>query len=153
MAAKVVRLENFSKELREFSKSNVEDQRKAVVAGVIKSLPDLVRASPIDTGQYAASWNFTETENSIILGNFAPHAPIIEHGARPFTPPIAPLLAWAKRVLQSPSQPPDYDSEVWALAKGTQNKIKAEGMKPRNVLEKMMPTILDNIRIEMTRVR
>lgn len=152
MSTKVVRLENFSQELKEFSKATIEEQRKAVAGGVMKSLPDLVAASPVDTGQYAASWDFTMTEQSAILGNFAPHAPIIEKGARPFTPPIAPLLAWAKRVLQNPSQPPDYDSEVWALAKGVQKKITEEGMQPKNVLEKMLPTIIENIRMELERV-
>lgn len=153
MSTKVVRLENFANELKEFSKATLEEQRQAVVGGVMKSLPDLVAASPVDTGQYAASWNFTETENSVILGNYAPHAPIIEKGARPFTPPIAPLLAWAKRVLKNPSQPPDYDSEVWALARGVQNKIAAEGMQPRNILERMLPTIIENIRTELAGVR
>lgn len=151
MSGKVVRLENFSHELKEFMGKDLEERKKAVTSGVLKSLPDLVAASPVDTGQYAASWQFTPTETSVILGNFAPHAPIIEHGARPFTPPIGPLLAWAKRVLKSPSQPPDYDSEVWALAKGTQNKIAREGMQPRNILEKMIPTIIENIRQELAR--
>lgn len=151
--SKVVRLENFAKELKEFGKATVEQQRQAVVGGMLASLPDLVAASPVDTGQYAASWDFTVTETSAILGNFAPHAPIIEKGARPFTPPIKPLLAWAKRVLQDPSQPPDYSSKVWALAKGVQNKIAVEGMKPRNILEKMIPKIVENIRAELENVR
>lgn len=149
MSTKVVRLENFAHELKEFSKATLQEQRKAVASGVLRSLPDLVAASPVDTGQYAASWQFTETENSVILGNFAPHAPIIEKGARPFTPPIGPLLAWAKRVLKSSSQPPDYESKVWALAKGVQKKIAEQGMQPRNILEKMLPTIIENIRLEL----
>jgi hypothetical protein len=145
-------LENLARELRESNKERIEDYKKAVIKGVARSIPDLVRASPVDTGLYAASWDFTVEETGVILGNFAPHAAIIEAGARPFTPPIKPLLAWAKRVLKSSSQPPDYDSEVWALAVGTQKKIAAEGMKPRNVLEKMLPTIIENIKSELKRV-
>jgi len=153
VSTKVVRLENFAKELREFGKATLEQQKQAVAGGVMNSMRDLVAASPVDTGQYAASWDFTMTEQSAILGNYAPHAPIIEKGARPFTPPIGPLLAWAKRVLKSPSQPPDYDSEVWGLAKGIQKKISEEGMKPRNILEKMLPKIIENIRRELDSVR
>jgi hypothetical protein len=149
MATKTVRLENFAKEIREFSSATIQQQRAAVVGGIIKSIPDLVAASPVDTGRYAASWNFTESERSVILGNSAPHAPIIEKGARPFTPPIGPLLAWAKRVLQSSSQPPDYDSEVWGLARGVQNKIAQHGMKPRNILENALPMIIENIKNEL----
>lgn len=149
MSVKTVKLENFAQELKEFSEATLEQQKKAVVSGIVKSIPDLVANSPVDTGQYAASWDFTETEKSVILGNYAPHAPIIEKGARPFTPPIAPLLAWAKRVLQDTSQPPNYSPEVWNLARGVQNKIAREGMRPRNVLENMIPRIIANIKQEL----
>lgn len=152
MAVKTVKLENFADVLRKDTKVRIADYKKAIVKGVVRSIPDLVKASPVDTGLYAASWDFTVSEEEVILGNFAPHAPIIESGARPFTPPIRPLLAWAKRVLNSPSQPPDYDNEVWALAKGTQNKIAAEGMKPRNVLRNQIPTIISNIKKELKQI-
>lgn len=151
MPTKTVKLENFANEIEAFGKATIERQQRAVVGGVIRSVPMLVKSSPVDTGQYAASWDFTITEKSAILGNFAPHASIIESGARPFTPPIAPLLAWSKRVLKSPSQPPDYDSEVWGLARGTQQKIARVGMKPRNILEKAIPKIIANIKEELSR--
>jgi hypothetical protein len=153
LANKTVKLENFAQELKEFSEATVEQQKYAIVSGIVRSVPELVENSPVDTGQYAASWDFTETEKSIILGNYAPHAPIIEKGARPFTPPLAPLLAWAKRVLKDPSQPPNYSSDVWSLAKAVQNKIAREGIEPRNVLENMLPKIIDNIKEELKRVR
>ena len=150
--AKTVKLGDLSRELDEFTKKSLQEQQKAVANGMLKSLPELVKNSPIDTGQYASSWDFTVNEKEAVLGNFAPHAPIIELGARPFTPPLAPLLAWAKRVLKSPSQPPNYDDEVWALARGTQKKIEREGMKPRNILEKSIPMIIENIKKEFERV-
>lgn len=152
MGAKTVLLKNFARELEGFTKATLKEQQDAVANGVMRSAADLIAASPVDTGQYAASWDFTIGEKSAILGNYAPHAPIIEKGARPFTPPLRPLLAWAKRVLKSPSQPPDYDSDVWGLAIGTQKKIAAEGMQPRNVLEKQMPKIIENIRKELEKI-
>ena len=152
MAVKTVKLEDFGKELIEFRKASIDKQKFAVTSGMLRSIPDLVKASPVDTGLYAQSWSFTLLEKSAIIGNFAPHAPIIERGARPFVPPIAPLLAWAKRVLQDPSQPPDYSSEVWALAKGTQNKIARVGMKPKHILEKSIPMIIENIKKEFESV-
>jgi hypothetical protein len=148
MATKVVNLKDFSKELGEFTKASLEMQRAAVTRGVARSIPDLVAASPVDTGRYASSWSFTETETSAILGNTAPHSAMIEYGSRPFTPPIRPLLEWAKRVLQDPSQPPNYSSEVWALAKGTQKKIAKYGMEPKAILENAIPKIIENIRLE-----
>jgi len=152
VATKTVKLQDLSSELKKDSKLRLEDQKKAVIKGMIRSVPSLVKNSPIDTGDYANSWDFSIEEKRAIIGNFAPHAPIIERGARPFTPPITPLLAWAKRVLNSSSQPPNYDSEVWALARGVQNKIAKEGMKPRNVLEKEIPNIIENIRAELKKL-
>ena len=150
MAIKVS-LGGLGKELEKLAKEAPKRIREGVILGVAKSIPDLVRDSPIDTGLYAASWDFTVEEKSVILGNYAPYAGIIEVGARPFTPPIGPLLAWAKRVLGDPSQPPDYSPEVWGLARGTQAKISREGMQPRNILERNLPKIIKNIKEEVLR--
>lgn len=148
-ADEIVPLSDFSKRLGEFNEDELLPlQKKAVIRGIAKSIPDLVAASPVDTGLYAQSWDFTYDEKSAILGNYAPHAAIIEYGARPFTPPIGPLLAWAKRVLQDPSQPPNYSSQVWALAKGTQNKIAEKGISPKHVLENQLDAIIRNIKQE-----
>ena len=144
-----VELKDFSKVLEEFSEKHISELRKGVVSGIAKSIPDLVRASPVDTGLYAQSWDFTSDEEKAVLGNYAPHAPIIEFGARPFTPPIKPLLEWAKRVLQDSSQPPEYSDQVWSLARGTQNKISQVGMAPKHILQNAIPQILENIRSEL----
>jgi hypothetical protein len=58
-------------------------------------------------------------------------------------------LEWAKRVLQDPSQPPDYSPDVWALAKGTQKKIANVGIAPKHVLQNALPFIIENIRQEL----
>jgi len=150
--AKTVNLGEFSKELGDFKDKALEDIKVAFAKGAVSSIPNLVRNSPVDTGLYASSWDFTIDEKRMILGNFAPHAPIIERGARPFTPPITPLLAWAKRVLKDSSQPPRYSEKVWALARGVQQKIQREGMKPRRILEKNLPMIIENIKQEIAKI-
>ncbi len=149
---KKVELKDFAEALQKFSDKSIAQKKKAVILGIQKSLPDLVAASPVDTGYYAQSWDMHITETSAVLGNYAPYASIIENGARPHMCPIAPLLAWAKRVLKSPSQPPDYDSEVWGLARGVQRKIAEQGQAPKHVLENMIPTIIKNIKEELRRV-
>lgn len=157
---KVIDLEDFSKELGNFAELSLQQKREAVGRGIAKSIPDLVAASPVDTGLYAASWDFRVEERSAILGNYAPYAGIIEYGARPFTPPLVPLLAWAKRVLtgqknadghtiQTGQPETDYSPEVWALAKAVQKKIAARGMFPRHIMENAIPGIIENIREEM----
>jgi len=144
------------KELAGIIKAEPERQQKEIIQatrmGLLRSIPMMAERSPVDTGAYASSWDLSETEKSIILGNFAPHASIIEFGARPFTPPIVPLLQWAKRVLKDPSQPPYYSPEVRALAYGTRAKIQDEGMKPRRVLEYAIPDIIKNIEKEFKKI-
>jgi hypothetical protein len=143
---KTVNLKDFAKELNVRTKEEAERLRVAILDGCLESIPQLVKDSPVDTGLYAQSWEVTKTEMGAMLENHAPHSAIIEYGARPFTPPIAPLLAWAKRVLKDPSQPPKYSSHVWALAKYTQNKIAEKGMQPKHILENAIPMIIENIK-------
>ena len=159
MNTKQIDLEDFSRELGDFATRSLEEKRKAVAKGLARSIPMLVKESPVDTGLYAASWDFKMHEKSAILGNYAPYAGIIEYGARPFTPPLGPLLAWAKRVLTGQKnsegktiqtgQPGDYSPEVWALAKHTQQKIAKFGMQPRHIMENAIPKIIENIKQEM----
>ena len=152
MGVKTVALQDFAKELGAYTEKQIEELKHATLLGIAASVPHLVETSPVDTGLYAQSWDFREEEFGAVLGNFAPHSPIIEFGARPFTPPIGPLLAWAKRVLRDGSQPPDYSPEVWRLAKGTQKKISEVGMKPRAVMEQAIPVIIENIKAEYQRM-
>lgn len=149
---KVVALKDFAKELGAFTDKQKENLSKATLLGMAATMPHLVQSSPVDTGLYAQSWDFKKEEWGAIIGNYAPHSPIIEFGARPFTPPIKPLLAWAKRVLRDASQPPDYSSAVWALAKGTQKKIAEHGMEPKAVLENAIPVIIENIKQEFKKL-
>lgn len=152
MPVKRVNLRDFAEELGKWSEKHIEDLKAGARRGIFRSFPGLIEASPVDTGLYAASWDFTETEDKMILGNLAPHAPIIEIGARPFRPPLRPLLAWAKRVLRDPSQPPNYSPQVWRLAVGTQKKIEQVGMGPRHVMRNQIPNILENIRKEWQKI-
>lgn len=163
---KVVDLKNFAKELGVWSNNSIKELRNATARGIERSIPDLVAASPVDTGLYAASWDMTVQETAVILGNYAPYAGVIEYGARPFKPPIGPLLQWAKRVLQSKSQPltkqevastgksdlSGYDSDVWALAISVQKKIEEHGIAPRHIMENAIPGILKRIKEEMQKL-
>jgi hypothetical protein len=140
-----VSLEKFSGELKEYAEKDIEKYKKSVIDALLKNLQTVVKSSPIDTGLYAQSWDLIIEEKQALLGNYAPHAPIIEFGARPFRPPLKPLLDWARRVLNKP----EFDEHVWALAKYTQGKIEREGMKPRHILTNALDLILNDIRINL----
>jgi len=158
--AKVVSLNELADELEAYTKSQIEDLKAATVRGIARSIPLLVERSPVDTGLYAQSWDFTATEYGAILGNYAPYSGVIEYGMRPgHWVPIEPLLAWAKRVLTNTQgndgkpiktgQPESgYSDEVVALARGTQRKIYERGLLPRHVMRDAIPEIIENIKRE-----
>lgn len=150
---KTINLREFPGLIPKYWETQKDKIRAAVGNGIMKSLADIVRNTPVDTGLMAQSWDFTIEETKAIIGNYAPHAPVVEYGARPFTPPILPLLAWAKRVLQDPSQPPNYSDAVRALAYHTRAKIQHEGMSPNNIMEKSLPDIIRNIKEELRAIR
>lgn len=161
---KTVNLKDFSRELGELSKTQIKTLTEITYEALWKSIPDLVAASPVDTGQYAASWSVERpSEFQMWIGNYAPHAPIIEHGARPYSPPIGPLLEWARRVLQKgpaidtesggaimgPAprtyDPDQYPEDVRRLAFAVQAKIRERGMEPRHILENQIPKIIERV--------
>lgn len=142
---KVISLEKFSDELGSYMKDNIKLYKQAVIKALTDALPRLVEKSPVDTGLFAQSWHLDVNEQNAMLGNFAPHAPIIEYGARPFTPPLGPLLNWAKRVLKKS----EVDDDCYALARYTQMKISEHGMKPRHILTNEIDIIVNDIRQNM----
>jgi len=167
---KTVRLEDFAAELGKLTDGQVETLKNITYNGLLRAVPMLVAESPVDTGQYASSWAVERnSEDLMSIGNYAPHAAIIEHGARPFVPPIGPLLEWARRVLgegppkdsesgrsiqgpqRGPVDPSAYSPEVRALAYATRNKIREVGMRPRHILENMIPKIIAEVVAEFKR--
>ncbi len=53
--------------------------------------------APIDRGELINSVDTTFVPDGAIVSVDAPHAAIMEYGARPFRPPLAPILEWVKR--------------------------------------------------------
>jgi hypothetical protein len=65
----------------------------------------LSRSGPVDTRQYRHGWEVRRTMRSAVKGggfdtyaiNTTPYSGVIEQGARPFWPPLEPLVEWARR--------------------------------------------------------
>ena len=142
---KVVPLDKFADELRKYSEKSVNDFKVSVVDSLYEYLPQIVAKSPVDTGLYAQSWRVEVTDKNAYIGNFAPYAPIIEFGTRPFTPPLGPLLEWARRVLKKA----EIDGDCYALAVGVQKKFQEKGMEPKHILTDSLPEIVENIARKM----
>ena len=145
MAVKEITMKEFPKEFRKLIKEFPELAMLATFEACLAYLPVLIEKTPKDTGEMASSWDIVKTDASVIIGNFAPHAPIVIYGARPFKPPLKPLLEWAKRVLKDGSQPPKYSDRVWALAIHTQKKIEEKGIKPNAFFEDGIKEIINLI--------
>lgn len=149
---KIVPLDKFSGELKKYSEKSIEVYKQTVVETLVDSMAMLVESSPVDTGLYAQSWRMDVNEKRALLGNISPHAAVIEFGARPFTPPLGPLLNWARRALKKP----ELDDHCWALAKYVQNKISEEGMEPKHILgdaiEKITEDILSRLKTKLGKV-
>lgn len=147
-----VDLKDLSKKFDEASEEIKAAMVRGLESGVMRGQVIVMKESPVDTGLYRSSWQTQKiADGHMQLGNSAPHAPAIEFGTRPHKPPLAPLLAWAKRVLKDPSQPPNYSAEVRGLAVGVQKKIEREGQAPRHVLTNAIPKIIDAVNEEVKR--
>ncbi len=76
---------------------------KARAVQSIREVPSFnsdVQFAPIDfgaAGGMLGSYTVENVSDGAVLENQAPHAAIQEFGTRPFTPPMAPLKAWAER--------------------------------------------------------
>lgn len=105
----------------------MRNQQKAIERGVLRAktlgLTILVERSPVDQGQLRAAWRITE--DGII--NDAPHAGIVENGARPHPVGPAGILAltdWAMRHGATDEQ------EAEAIAHAIAWKIRHHGQAP-----------------------
>ena len=143
---KKVEVREFSRVFKKFGEKLGEEFKTIVADNVVSAIPRLVEQSPVDTGELSSSWDWEASKEKISLGNFAPHASFIEFGVRPHKPPIGPLLAWAKRKLKDPSQPPEYSPRVWSLARGVQKKIEERGQEPHHILQNEIEVIVENIK-------
>ena len=157
---------------------------KALRGGVVQGLQnaglhlerdvvvEIERKKVVDTGELKQSVTTTKTKNGAIVSVNAPHAAVMEYGARPFTPPFAPILAWVKRKQLLPIGPrttpqpaklrpgasgpvfrerayvknreeEDQKQIAWAIV----NKIKREGIQPRGYFAaalQLLPSYLDD---------
>lgn len=64
---------------------------------VVEEIQQTTPYAAVDTGELMRSVDTTFVDDGAIVTVAAPHAGVMEWGARPFKPPIAPLVEWVKR--------------------------------------------------------
>jgi hypothetical protein len=123
--------------------------RKAAKAASLRLKTHLVRESDkkgiTHTGVYKGG--FRATDNSVV--NDAPHAGIVELGARPH--PVSKegreaIKRWAMTKLGLSAE--DAESAAWGIA----NKIRKEGQVGRYVMRDAVPMALEFYKKELTRL-
>lgn len=144
---------------------------QAAHEAALKTLRVVKRASPVDRGDYKAGWTVKRKRRSTgavetHLRNDSPHAGIIESGARPFWPPLEPLLRWAERkagdlalsgrfdllpsawrenkktgrvTYKGPASLRTDHEAVFEFAVGVQRKIARKGIQGRFIMKKALP--------------
>jgi len=104
----------------------------------------------VDTGLYKASWEARETADGAEVTNGAPYAGVIEEGARPFTPPLDPILAWAERkagdlgIAPAPfrgrsSLTDPQRQAARQIARAIQRKFARDGIAPKYPMKSQLP--------------
>jgi hypothetical protein len=81
----------------------------------------LVKASPVDQGQFKNAWEVQKDEAGARIENLAPHAGIVERGARPHKVSAAgveALRAWVKRNLSA-----EVKGLAWVARKHAKNDV------------------------------
>lgn len=122
---------------------------RAMLRAAHRGMPIVVKATPSDRGTARAAWQVRKRFNKhgtpigADLYNSAPHAGILEMGARPHWPPLMPILRWVvrkfglqlnqkgKRSFESFDEVP-YGT--YLVARAIQKKIAQKGSKAHRMV-------------------
>ena len=114
----------------------------------------------VDTGLFKSSWEVIPGSGTrpTELRNDAPYAGVLEQGARPFWPPLAPLIEWARRKAaviglvpaskggRPSSYTGDEESRIRSFARAVQRAIARRGFKPTWIMRGRLGFARDQMR-------
>lgn len=165
MSTFVVTPEKLSEILREQAREFPQAVRKGMVAAARRGQAHMPKKTPTDMGQLRNSWRLRQVPD-VALMNDAPHAGIVELGARPHKVSDAGMLAleeWALRHAEVIAAFQDdgkgrmrtREEAARAAAHAIAWKIRHEGQKPtyflRNELERLTSFVPAEIAREMAK--
>jgi hypothetical protein len=129
------------------NKARVELAHNAIRVAAERTRTLLARRTPVDQGQMKNAWRVSGTAENTTVVNDAPHAGIVEAGARPHNVNAAGVEAirsWVGRHFAGMSDK-EQDGITWAII----NKIKKYGQKPTWLVRNAMPDIEKFLKAEM----
>lgn len=139
--------EGFQRDLRRRLRGLPKLVEKAMKSGAKRGRRLLVRRTPVDTGQMKNAWRTTGLDDFENI-NDAPHAGIIEGGARPHKVNRAGRLAlerWAMRQLGVDA------NTAKAVAAGTIRKLERFGQKGLFIVRDSLPELREEVAREVIR--
>jgi len=125
--------------------------RQGMLTAAFRGQAYLTKKSPVDRGELKNAWDVRKTDDGALLMNDAPHAGIVEAGARPHevnAEGVEAIYQWVKRKgLLGPapqrvrggrySTAGEYgeamaerDQQTWEVVWAIIHKLKKEGQKP-----------------------
>lgn len=115
------------------------------VSTVVESInqPTEMSHAPVDTGELGRSVEATNLPRGGRLSVDAPHAGPMEDGARPFRPPLQPLVDWASRKFGVSEQ------EARTIAFQVQEHIATWGLEPRHYFRRAMRKVRKTVKVEV----
>ena len=124
----------------------VRGLRSAAARGVGEVVRAIQTSQPrpaVDTGQLARSVSDMYLPKGAAIVVDAPYAAVMETGARPFWPPLQPLIDWASRKFGL------TDEEAESMARAVQRAIAQRGIAPRHYMRTAMARIRKIVPIEV----
>lgn len=155
MATHVIRVERSQVAALIRAKQNAvrEAVWRAAIESANETLPKVRRDSPVDQAIYKNSWEVVQGaaggRTLAELRNDATYAGVIELGARPFYPPLQPLIEWVERKFGDLTGMKRYRgraslskanrARALQIARAIQRKIGQRGLPPRRVMGRNIP--------------
>lgn len=136
---------DLARRFREIEMKRPEALVRGIISAGLLGAEVVAAAAPKDTGMTKKSTRFvTQSTGGYILTD-APHAGVVEMGSRPHTPPLQPLIDWARR------HGATDDADAHRMAFGVQRKIAREGTRPTYFTRKCLPKLRKILAAEVKR--
>lgn len=126
-------------QLKRVLKEQPERIKRAINAGIEagarRGRSHMLDKGPKDQGDYRKSWAVAKGSTGVVLKNDTPYAGVLERGAKPHFPPLAPLTQWVMRRLGK------RGPEAVSIARAIQHKISQEGLPAKYVARMELPEL------------
>jgi hypothetical protein len=135
---------DLARKFREVESKRPDAVVRGIASAVLASAELVAQMAPKDLGNLKRSCRGVLQPGGGYVIVDAPHAGIVEAGARPHWAPIAPLIDWARRHA-------DSEAEAQRMARGTQVKIACEGQSPTYWVRRSLPKQKKILKAEVER--